>query len=58
MRKGPEWVVDGRVKGITGYKAECFLWPLSGGTHEVYARVWVVGGESPLEPESVRFHVK
>ncbi len=53
-----EWLVDGKVYGITRENERHCMWSLSRGTHQVRARVWQGEGESPLETPVVQFVVK
>ncbi|KJS00327.1 MAG: hypothetical protein VR65_12410 [Desulfobulbaceae bacterium BRH_c16a] len=56
--KRVEWLVDGQVAGITGENQVHFMWPLSRGSHQAQARVWLAESGSPLETPPVRFLVK
>ena len=51
-----DWVVDGKPAATT--TTAHYLWPLSRGRHQVTARVWMVGIETPQETDPVNFVVK
>ena len=53
-----EWLVDGKIAGITRDNASHFMWPLARGTHQACARVWQAKGGNPLETPAVQFFVK
>ncbi len=52
-----EWLIDGKVAGITGKSDSHFMWPLVRGSHLVRARVWREEGKGPLETPAVPFVV-
>ena len=51
-----DWVVDGKLAATT--TTSHYLWPLSRGRHQVKARVWMAGAETPQETGAVNFVVK
>ena len=51
-----DWEVDGKPVATT--TASHYLWPLSRGRHQVTARVWMAGAETPQETGPVNFVVK
>ena len=51
-----DWVVDGKPAATT--TTSRYLWPLTRGRHQVMARVWLAGAESPQETSPVNFLVK
>jgi penicillin-binding protein 1C len=53
-----EWLVDGRVAGLTGKGEQRFIWPLSRGEHTALARVWLPGSREAVETRPVAFRVK
>lgn len=53
-----EWLVDGRLAGITGTRDSHFLWPLARGSHLAQARVWNETAAEPVLTPAVRFVVK
>jgi penicillin-binding protein 1C len=53
-----EWLVDGRLAGITDNIDRHFMWPLARGSHLARARVWQESAEEPVETPAVRFVVK
>ncbi len=53
-----EWLVDGRLAGISGIGDRHFLWPLARGSHLAQARVWHGTAAEPVLTPAVRFNVK
>jgi penicillin-binding protein 1C len=51
-----EWLVDGRLAGITGSTEEPFMWPLQRGNHFAQARIRREG--LTFDTPAVRFSVK
>ncbi len=51
-----DWYVDGEPAATT--TTPDYLWPLSRGSHQVMARVWLPGAETPEETASINFVVK
>ena len=51
-----DWVVDGKPVATT--TAPHYLWSLSRGRHQVTARVWAAGAQTPQETGPVNFVVK
>ncbi|OQY44537.1 MAG: penicillin-binding protein 1C, partial [Desulfobacteraceae bacterium 4572_87] len=51
-----DWYVDGRHTATT--PSQNFLWPLSKGSHQAMAKVWISDIESTMETDTVNFMVK
>ncbi len=56
--KRVEWLIDGRLAGVTEEKDEHFMWPLVRGSHLVQARIRQGQKDMPSETPAVRFVVK
>lgn len=52
-----EWVIDGHEKNA-GNDSEEYLWSISPGEHTVFARVWLINEDKPVETEHISFLVK
>ena len=50
-----DWFVDGEQ--VSSTTEDRFAWPLMGGTHEVFTRIWD-SAELPHQTEAVRFQVR
>ncbi|GLI35716.1 hypothetical protein DAMNIGENAA_31490 [Desulforhabdus amnigena] len=53
-----EWIIDGKVWGVTGINEHRFVWPVSRGVHFAQARVWRSEAVEPSMTPKVRFFVK
>ena len=53
-----EWLIDGRLVGVTEHRRNQFLWGLTRGRHNARARVWIDGAVAPISTQAIDFIVK